>query len=350
MNELISITDTDATSSLRRYGTIKVDRHFWIKMLVQLSIFLLSLDFIYKIFFGISYQNRQDCILYDSLPRWAFLFYEYFVELMLIVVAGIFVAAIIEKYFAKFNRFMPHNMVTAFLYASLLPVCSCSAIPIVKTLNHKIPFRVIITFIVAAPLLNPYIITISAMVLDWQYAILRIICSFILAIGTGYIAEYFYKKMDNKELGPLKTCSSNNCCSSKKTDVYELTYSMFKKVFLFMIIAGVISVTLELASPEKLLRHWELNDSIIGTMLVILIGVPIYFCNGADVLFLKPLIQFADLPLGTAIAFSLTSTSVCITSLFLLAKYVGKRLTIVILASVVIITLLLGLIIQAVPL
>jgi uncharacterized membrane protein YraQ (UPF0718 family) len=125
---------------------------------------------------------------------------------------------------------------------------------------------------------------------------------------------------------------------------------MVKKVFLFMIIAGTLSVILELASPEKLLRHWELSDGITGTILVIFIGAPIYFCNGADVLFLKPLIQFADLPLGTAMAFSLTSTSVCITSLFLMAKYIGKRLTVVILTSVVLITLVLGLIIHAIPL
>jgi len=347
MNEFISIADS--TTPLRSPGFLKFHRHFWKKALVHLSIILLSLDFIYKTIFGVTYQNRQDCILYDTLPRWAFLFYEYFIELMLIVVVGIFVAALIEKYFTKLGRFLPNNSFTAFLYASVLPVCSCSAIPIVKAVNHKIPFRVIITFIVAAPLLNPYIITISAAVLDWKYAILRIVCSFILAVVTGYVGEFFYVKMDNKKVGLLKSCSPNHCCLSKKSNIYDLTYVMFKKVFLFLIIAGALSVSLELISPEKFLNHWESNSNISGILLVILIGVPVYFCNGADVLFLKPLMQFANVPLGTAMAFSLTSTSVCITSLFLLAKYVGKKLTAIILATVVLITLLLGLIIQAIP-
>ena len=101
-------------------------------------------------------------------------------------------------------------------------------------------------------------------------------------------------------------------------------------------------MAIELFKPDKILQNLNLTDNLIGTGLVILVGVPVYFCNGADVLFLKPLMQITGLPLGTAMAFSLTSTSICISSLFLMIKFVGRRLTLIILASVVIITFLIS--------
>ncbi len=348
MNRLVTISQT--APSIYKAGIIKTGNDFWARLLVYFSIFLLSADLIYKLYFGISYQNRQDCVLYGHLPRWAFLFYEYFIELFLILIVGIFLAALLEKYFARFGRFVPRNPLTAFLYASIIPVCSCSAIPVIAAVKDKIPLKTIITFIVAAPLLNPYIIIISAMVLGTKYLILRIAGSFILAIFTGYIAEYSYKKMNLNEIGSLWSCRSHQGCHQSSASLYEKTFAVFKKVFLFMLAAAVLSVAMELFSPDKLLANLDLTDNYFGLILVILVGVPVYFCNGADVLFLKPLIQFADLPLGTAIAFSLTSTSVCITSLFLMAKFVGKKLTAIILASIVLITFLLGLIIQAIPL
>ena len=161
----------------------------------------MSIDLIYKIIDGITYQNMQDCILYSNLPRLAFLFYEYFIELFLMVIVGVFVASILEKHFSKLSKFIPKNSVSAFLYASVIPVCSCSAVPLIKAMNKKIPFRSIITFVVAAPLLNPYIIVLSISVIGIRYAVLRVICSFILAIVTGYVVELFYNRPGRQPIG-----------------------------------------------------------------------------------------------------------------------------------------------------
>ena len=86
------------------------------RLLIFGAILLLGLDLLYKIIFGISSSNRQDCILYENLPHWGFLLYEYFVELLLVVIAGIFVAALIERYFNRLQRFIPRNALTAFLF------------------------------------------------------------------------------------------------------------------------------------------------------------------------------------------------------------------------------------------
>lgn len=335
-------------AAVKRRNTVEVRREVWIKSLILVSFFLLIVDTIYKYANGITYLNRQNCILYVSLPRTAFMFYEYFIELMLVVIAGIFAASLLEKYFFKLKRFIPNNPASAFLYAAVIPVCSCSAIPLIKTMRNRLSFATVMTFVVAAPLLNPYIIMLSISVLGVRYAALRVICSFIIAVSTGYIANLFYRRIEPQEMDTLVMCNpGNKNCPMAQSNVYETTYAILKNIFPFLLLAGAMGVLIELYVPGSLLKNYDLSNNFLGTVLVIVVGVPVYFCNGADVLFLEPLMRCANLPLGTALAFSLTSTSVCITSLVMLIKFIGKKLTAVVLITVIFETFLLSLAIGA---
>jgi uncharacterized membrane protein YraQ (UPF0718 family) len=171
----------------------------------------------------------------------------------------------------------------------------------------------------------------------------------VLAILTGYIAEYFYNRQNPTELEMSGVCNPGSGCPLKKENLYEASYETIKKIFPFLAIAGLMGIGVEYYSPGRFLNHLNLSDSLFGTVLVILIGIPVYFCNGADILFLHPLVKFSGLPLGTAIAFSLTSTSVCISSIILLIKFIGKNLTFIIVASIMSITFVLSYLIHLIP-
>ena len=125
--QLSQIRDTRSLNSLRKT----------IKIALALSILFVLSDFIYKTVEDIDYLTRSKCIINKFLPKIGFLFFEYFIELTIVVFISIFAANLLNKYFLKFKRFFPTNPVTAFIYASILPVCSCAAIPIVKTMQEK---------------------------------------------------------------------------------------------------------------------------------------------------------------------------------------------------------------------
>ncbi len=320
-------------------------RELLMKYMVFTSMFILLVDLIYKSVFGITYSNREDCILYTNLPHIGFLVYEYLVELMLVVILGVYIAALIERRFSRIRRFMPTNPFTAFLYASLIPVCSCTAIPLVKAMKDKVPLRVVISFVVAAPLLNPYIIVLSTMVLGPRYTLLRVGCSLILAVSTGFIVERFVRLSEKSTLDP-RTFKNDKGCKRKTGNVYESVYVILREAFPYLLAAGLLGITIEYLVPVKLLKGIDFNGNMLGTLSVMAVGVPIYLCNGADVLFMQPLLLNGHFQLGTAMAFSLTSTSVCVTSLVLLAKFLGRKPTLVILLCVVSITLILSQVIQ----
>ena len=108
----------------------------------------------------------------------------------------------------------------------------------------------------------------------------------------------------------------------------------------------MLGVMIELTAPANFLKGYPVSNNLFGVLVVILAGIPIYLCHGAEVLFLRPLIHQGGLSLGTAMAFSLASTSVCITSFVMLIKFMGKRLSIILLAYLIIAMLFLGLLIN----
>jgi len=318
------------------------------KIIVILSFIVLSADFIYKTINDITSYTKEKCILYLTLPKTGFLIYEYFLELLFVVIIGVFCAVVLESWFTRFKKFYPKNPFTAFLYASVIPVCSCTTIPIVKSMEGKISFRTLISFIISAPLLSPYIIVLSFSVLGFTYGVLRIVCSLVLAIVTGVVVEYFFKK-DKKELElsniPSSKKTSTNC-PIVRTDKFLQTFNIMKAIFPFLILAGILGIVTELYVPVDFLEKMNFSNHFFDLAVVILIGIPMYYCNGADVILLKPLITHSGLSLGTAMAFSLTSTSICITAIVMLIKFLNKKLTIILIGSIMILTFIIGILIN----
>ncbi len=72
------------------------------KIVVIVSAIILSADFIYKTVNDITSYTKEKCILYLSLPKSGFLIYEYFLELLFVVVIGVFSAVVLEAWFTKF--------------------------------------------------------------------------------------------------------------------------------------------------------------------------------------------------------------------------------------------------------
>jgi uncharacterized membrane protein YraQ (UPF0718 family) len=309
------------------------------------SIGLWAADIAYKAVNDISYVSREKCILMRVLPRPGFLAYEYFLETMAIVLVGTFIAVLIARRFAKLRRYLPRNPVTAFIYGSLIPVCSCAAIPLLSSMRGRLRFTTTMSLVLAAPVLSPYIIVLSFSVLGIKYGVVRIICSFILVLTTTAILG----AVERRGAGPDATQAIGGCsraCAEAQGDIYLQTFAVFTRLFPFLLVAGVAGVLLEYAEMRDFMLQQVMGRGPGEVMLWILAGVPLYFCNGAEILFLRPLMSHG-FPLGTAIAFSLTSTTICTTSIAMLTKMIKPKLTIVLVASIVGISLTLALILNS---
>lgn len=109
---------------------------------------------------------------------------------------------------------------------------------------------------------------------------------------------------------------------------------MFRSIFPFILLAGAASIAFDLFGPKTGGFAIKYGNTLLGNFIVVLLGIPVYLCNGADVLLLRPLLQHSEIYLGTAIAFSLTTTSLCISSIVLLSKFLGLKHTVVLTAYI----------------
>jgi len=310
------------------------------KIAIWFILAVLLVDTIYSSWYGIHYNTREKCAIYKFLPSWLFLINEYLLELFLVVVAGTFAGTLTEKYFTKYRKFIPKTQLSAFVYASVIPVCSCSAIPLIESMKSRLPLRTIITFVIAAPLLNPYIIFLSYSVLGVEYGSLRILGSLIVAIAVGLVVDLAYHRIGKPEIGIYKSCDTASCSAVIGKDVYRKTWVLVGKIAPYILIAGILGLLFELTGPLKLIDQLPLSGGITSLILLTGIGTAIYLCNGADILFLAPILQYTDLGMGDALAFSLSSTAVCASSIIMLSRFLGKKLTFVLTAATIVMILI----------
>jgi hypothetical protein len=317
-----------------------------IRAALVISALIMASDIVYKIVNNISYVNREKCVLFRVLPKTGFIILEYFFETVVIVFIGIFIAVLLSRWFQRFQRFFPKNPFTAFLYASVIPVCGCGVIPLLSSMEGRMKFSTTMSFVLSASLLSPYVIVLSFSVLGFRYGVLRVVSSFTLVMVTAYILG-FLKREDTRAEPQWIVAGCAKTCDGEDGDVYLETYEMFKRLLPYLLIGGALGVILELMGPRVFLMNRQTGRGLIGTFVWVLIGVPLYFCNGAEVLFLRPLVTHG-FPLGTAVAFSLTSTVICTTSIAMLFRIIGKRLTVALVACVAFVSLALALLINAV--
>lgn len=331
----------------RKKGAFFLNQKQIARIIVFFALAITVIDSVYMSINGIHQQNRELCILYSSMPRWLFLCYEYFFEFAVVVLLGVFSGVLIEQYFRKIKRFFPKNQLLAFVYASVLPVCSCGIIPVVESMKSRVKLRVMITFVIAAPLLNPYIIFLSFSMLGIKYGILRIIASFMLAIAGGILTELMIGRSAASNLGKLDSCTES--CTVYGNDPFVKTIQMTQKLLPYIFWGGLLSFALEYFQPKTFLQTMSFSNEWLSMAIMTVVGIPIYVCNGADVILLKPLLAYTDLTNGAAMVFSLTSSAVCISSIAMLLKFMGRKITLILLVNLIVLTLIIGYAINRLP-
>lgn len=113
------------------------------------------------------------------------------------------------------------------------------------------------------------------------------------------------------------------------------------KLLPYMIVAGTISTLFSLFGNVYIKDVLGIMTSWYGKIGVVLIGIPLYACNGADIFMLRPFLHSAvSFPYGPAIAFSLSASAVCAPSIVMLSKLLGKRLTAILVGYILVICLL----------
>lgn len=122
------------------------------------------------------------------------IFLGIFIEASPFLVAGSILSGLLEVYVGTkmISRFIPKNRVMAALSGSLLgfifPVCECGVVPVTRRLYRKgIPPAVGISFLLAAPVVNPIVMLSTYSAFGWGPVLYgRILISVAIAFVIGF--------------------------------------------------------------------------------------------------------------------------------------------------------------------
>ncbi|MFH1708707.1 MAG: permease [Planctomycetota bacterium] len=128
-------------------------------------------------------------------------------EALPFILLGALVSGIIEVTISRdrFARLIPANPLAALGLAGLLglafPICECGIIPVVRRLIRKgVPFHLVITYMLAAPIVNPVVILATIVAFRGSPALVpvtagRIAGGFLIAVAIGALTARMARRI-----------------------------------------------------------------------------------------------------------------------------------------------------------
>jgi hypothetical protein len=218
-------------------------------------------------------------------------------------------------------------------------------------------------FLISTPESGVDSISITYALLDPIMTVARPLAAFVTALVAGFLENILHRPKAGIDLkiapaGQFDSCCDGTDCSAEGENNH---HTFFKKVksglgyavteiwadlavsfFIGIALAGLITVVV----PDNIIATY-LDGGINSMLLMLLVGVPLYICATASTPIAAALILKGVSP-GTALVFLLVGPATNITSLSVVVRLLGKRATARYLASIVVVSVLCGLALDAV--
>lgn len=259
----------------------------------------------------------------------------------------------VSKYIGKNDIW---SVFKASLFGVPLPLCSCGVIPTSVFLNKNGASKgATVSFLISTPQTGIDSIIATYGMMGWIFAIYRPLAAFAMGITGGMITHAFIKdEMVKEEKKPKPKMieisqytanktpkvedSCGGSCSSEETETPEKFIDKLKKMWNYstieflddiskqfiigVIIAGMIAYFL----PAEYIGELNINSGILGMLLVIAVGIPMYVCATASIPIAVALMMKGFSP-GVAFVFLAVGPATNAASLSILGKVLGKKVT-----------------------
>ena len=245
-----------------------------------------------------------------------------------------------------------------------IPLCSCGVLPAAASLKKQGANNGATTaFLISTPESGVDSISITWALLDPIMTIARPVSAFISAFVAGIAENIFNPPNKENQAEPELSCPIDNCCEGIDcpSEVHNKHHSFIEKFmlgfkyaatdlwadlagwfFAGILLAGIITVLV----PDDMISSY-LGGGLSSMFLMLAFGIPLYICATASTPIAAAFIMKGVSP-GTALVFLLVGPAINITSLSVLVGLLGKRATVLYLASIAVVSVLCGLAVDAV--
>jgi uncharacterized membrane protein YraQ (UPF0718 family) len=238
-----------------------------------------------------TFWNRTDA---PALENWSTIFLALVLQALPFLVLGVTVSALLSTFVepGALARLMPKRpelaVPIAAVAAAALPGCECSSVPVAgRLLNRGVPAAAALTFMLAAPAINPVVLVATAVAFPGRPEVMlaRLVASFIAAVVVGLI---WARRADSVAL----RYRGHEHTGSRVERLSATASHDFVQAGGFLVIGAALVATMQTVIPSSTLT--SLGGSGIGsTLLLALLAVVLSVCSEADAFVAAGLVQFS---------------------------------------------------------
>jgi len=276
---------------------------------------------------------------------------------------GFFLAGIIHEFISA--KSLAHHLgkknfksiLKASLIGAPLPLCSCGVIPTALALRKEGASKEsTISFLIATPETGVDSISVSYALLDPLMTVFRPIAGIFTSISAG-LAQMFLGERGNPESKTLS--NEEKCCCEDESETLpkseapktltERLKGSFKYGFLvffedivwYIVLGFLVASFISVLVPQSFFIESLSGKGFFSMLVMVLVGVPLYICSVSATPIASTLILKGISP-GAALVLLLVGPATNISTIIAVGRFLGKRSLVLYLGSIVVLSLVLG--------
>jgi uncharacterized membrane protein YraQ (UPF0718 family)/copper chaperone CopZ len=284
--------------------------------------------------------------------------YILFIEMAPYLMIGLAFVAILDIYITK--KFVKEqiggkgigSVVKAALFGVPLPLCSCGVIPTtVYMADSKASKGAVTSFLVSTPQTGIDSIVATYGMMGPVFGFFRPIAAFIMGITTGLFINKKFPPEEEKKKFNLNVINSSEAkeIADEQLPIKERAKNSLRYAFVDFLddivveflIGLLIAAAITYFLPTEFLAGTGLQSGILGMLLMIIIGIPMYVCATASIPIALSLILKGFSP-GVAFVFLAVGPATNAASIGILSKSLGKQLIIYYLTTLIVLSIIFG--------
>ncbi|PNH82005.1 permease [Vibrio diazotrophicus] len=226
------------------------------------------------------------------------------------------------------------------VFGAVTPFCSCSSIPVFLGFTTAgIPLGITMAFLITSPLVNEIAVLLLISLLGWKFTLLYVLAGMIIGMFSGWLLDllgaerwlqpFAAKAMKNAPNVVSGAVIQNEVSSMTFKQRNEFakseTYEIFSRVWKWVLIGVGVGAALHGYVPDGWIENHLGTKQWWSVPASVLIGIPLY-SNATGVIPIMESLLRNGLPVGTTLAFCMSTVAASIPEFVMLKQVMQWRL------------------------
>lgn len=204
-----------------------------------------------------------------------------------------------------------------------LPLCSCGVIPVGLGLRKNGASNgAAVGFLISTPQTGVDSVLVSASMLGWPFAILKV----VVALVTGIVGGVLANAVESAESSETDSVASESTVRTQGfwRPLWRHSLEVIESIWGWLVIGVIVSAGITWLIPDNSLSQFPVLTGASALVMTLLLSLPLYVCATASVPIAAALVS-SGLPPGAALVFLMAGPATNVATLGAVYRTLGGR-------------------------